>query len=388
MFRELFEAKYRCASASPVTARGQRTPCKTSQKALLFRAFWLILIPLLSISSASSLYAEAPATPAALPNAPGVQQASDPAQATPGTAVITGTLEDPSGKPLPNAPLRIYGSGLVEAIAGSTDAGGNFRITGLHAGTYHVQASARGFLTATSPLVVLGKGEVYRLSITEIPLPKSTTTVKVYASTLQLATQQVHQEEKQRVLGLVPNFFTSYQPNPAPLNAKLKMKLTFRTMADPFIFGVAAAVAGLEQQQNIYPGYGTGWSGYGKRFGAAYADSNISRFFGEGLYPSLFRQDPRYFYKGTGSFPSRLWYAIRSSFVAKGDNGNWQPGYSEIAGDFTAAGISNLYHAPQDRSFSTTMRDGGILIGGDALENILREFLSKSLTTNLPPNAK
>ncbi len=332
------------------------------------------------------LHAQPAVSLSALPDAP--TAASLTQVASQGDGVIAGTLEDPSGKPLPNAPLRIFGTGLSEAVASKTDANGVFRITGLNPGTYHVQASAQGYLTATSPLVVLGKGEVYHLTLTEVPLPKSTTTVTVYASTVALATQQVHQEEKQRVLGIVPNFFTSYQPNPAPLTPRLKMRLTLRTMADPFIFGVAAAVAGLEQQQNIYPGYGTGWSGYGKRFGASYADSNISRFFGEGVYPVLFHQDPRYFYKGTGSFGSRLWYAIRSTVVSKGDNGRWQPGYASVLGDFTAAGISNAYHAPQDRSFGITMRDGGILIGGDAFENVLREFLSKSLTSNLPPNAK
>jgi hypothetical protein len=313
------------------------------------------------------------------------QSSSSPAQPA---GIITGTLENPAGQPLPNAPLRVYGSGLTEAIASRTDGQGVFRITGLNAGTYHVQASANGYLTATSPLVVLGQGELYHLDITEIPLPRTTTTVTVYASTVHLATQQVRQEEKQRVLGIVPDFFTSYVPNPAPLTPKLKMKLTLRTIRDPFILGVAAAVAGMEQQQNIYPGYGTGWSGYGKRFGAAYADSNISRLFGEGIYPVLFRQDPRYFYKGTGSFGSRLWYAMRSAVVSKGDNGRWQPGYAAVLGDFTAAGISNAYHSPQDRSLSITMRDSGILIAGDALENVLREFLSKALTSNLPANAK
>lgn len=361
-----------------------RTHCKTCRRTILSGVLWPILILLLAVPL--ELHALPASKSAALPDAPtAVTKTSAPPL---GSGVITGTLENPQGEPLPKAPLRVFGTALPEAIAAITNAQGIFRFTGLPAGNYHVQASAGGYLTATSPLVVLGDGEVYHLTLTEIPLPRSTTTVKVYASTIALATHQVHQEEKQRVLGLVPNFFTSYQPNPAPLDAKLKMKLTLRTMRDPFIFGDAAAVAGMEQQQNIYPGYGTGWSGYGKRFGAAYADSNISRFFGEGVYPSLFRQDPRYFYKGTGSFGSRLWYAIRSSFIAKGDNGHWQPAYAEVLGNFTAAGISNAYHSPQDRSVGITMRDGGILIAGDALENVLREFLSKSLTSNLPANAK
>lgn len=361
-----------------------RTHCKTCRATIFSRVLWPILILLLGVPA--ELHALPASKPAALPNAPTV--ATKTAAAPLGDGVITGTLENPQGEPLPHAPLRVFGASLPEAIASSTNAQGIFHVTGLPAGNYHVQASASGYLTATSPMVVLGDGEVYHLIITEIPLPRATTTVKVYASTLALATHQVHQEEKQRVLGLVPDFFTSYQPNPAPLDAKLKMKLTLRTIRDPFIFAVAAATAGMEQQRNIYPGYGTGWSGYGKRFGASYADSNISRFFGEGVYPSLFHQDPRYFYKGTGSVGSRLWYAIRSAFVAKGDNGRWQPAYSNILGNFTAAGISNAYHTPQDRSLAITMRDSGILEAGTVFENILREFLSKPLTSNLPANAK
>jgi hypothetical protein len=376
MFRELPEAPRTCAQQG-----NTGSPCR---KAIHFHILWPLFLLLLAVSA--PLRAQTPVLRSALPNAP---VAVDSGASMPqGSGVITGTLENPQGLPLPNAPLRVFGRSLPHPIAGKTNAQGVFRIDGLPAGNFHVQASAKDYLTATSPMVVLGQGEVYHLNITEIPLPKAITTVKVYASTVAIATAQVHQEEKQRVLGIVPDFFTSYQPNPAPLTAKLKMKLTLRTIRDPFIFGVAAAVAGMEQQQNIYPGYGSGWSGYGKRFGAAYADSNISRIFGEGIYPALFHQDPRYFYKGTGSFMSRLWYAMRSAVVAKGDNGHWQPAYANILGDFTAAGISNAYHSPQDRGLSITMRDSGILLAGDAFESVLREFLSKSLTSNLPPGVK
>lgn len=332
----------------------------------------------------SAMHAQPLVSASQLPDAPVAQ---DPPATVTGTGVITGTLENPQGQPLPNAPLRVFGSALTEAIASRTNAQGIFHISGLPAGTYRVQASAARYLTATSPLVVLGNGEVYRLTITEMPLPKVSTTVTVYASTVKIATAQVHQEEKQRVLGVIPNFSTSYQPNPAPLTPKLKFGLTWHVLRDPVTLGVSAAVAGMEQYANVYPGYGSGWEGYGKRFGASYADSVSSRVFGGAVYASLFHQDPRYFYKGTGSFGSRLWYAIRSAFVAKGDNGNWQPAYASLLGNFTAAGISNVYHAQQDRGFGLTMRDGAVITAGDALDNILREFLSKSLTSNLPPDA-
>ena len=65
---------------------------------------------------------------------------------------------------------------------------------------------------------------------------------------------------------------------------------------------------------------------------------------GGAILPSLFRQDPRYIYKGTGSIPSRALYAIANSVICRGDNRRWQPSYSGILGGLAAGGISNLYY--------------------------------------------
>jgi hypothetical protein len=143
-------------------------------------------------------------------------------------------------------------------------------------------------------------------------------------------------------------------------------------------------VAGVEQWQNVYPGYGGGWQGYGKRFGAAYADTLISRVLGDALLPSVFHQDPRYFYRGSGSWDKRTGYALMESVVARGDNGKRQFAYSRVLGAFAAAALSNVYHSAQDRSAGTTFRDGGVILGADAVENVLREFLSRSLTSHVP----
>ena len=195
-------------------------------------------------------------------------------------------------------------------------------------------------------------------------------------------------EENQRVLGIVPNFYTSYIWNSAPMTPKLKFKLAYRSIIDPVSILVNAGVAGVEQWHNTYPGYGSGWEGYGKRFGSANADSIVGGFMGRAILPTVFHQDPRYFYRGSGSIKSRMYYALKQTFVARGDNGQPEPNYSHILGNFAAAGISNIYRAPSDRSVSLTFRDGLIITGGNAAANLVREFFSRPLTTNVPAFAK
>ena len=93
--------------------------------------------------------------------------------------------------------------------------------------------------------------------------------------------------------------------------------------------GIFAAV---EQWQNTFPGYGKGTQGYAKRYGAAYADEALSRMIGSAILPSLLHQDPRYFYRGSGSKKSRALYAISSAVICRGDNGRLQPNYSYVLG--------------------------------------------------------
>jgi hypothetical protein len=143
-------------------------------------------------------------------------------------------------------------------------------------------------------------------------------------------------------------------------------------------------VAGAEQAKNIFPGYGQGAQGYAKRYGAAYADDVLGRVIGSAVLPSLFHQDPRYFYKGSGSVRSRISYAISRAVITRGDNGHVQPNYSHVLGSFAAGGISNLYHPAGDRGVSLTLSNGLIETAGSAVDNLLREFLLRKITRNVP----
>jgi hypothetical protein len=210
------------------------------------------------------------------------------------------------------------------------------------------------------------------------------TEVQVGLSQVEVAQQQVEDEEKQRVLGFIPNFYVSYDPHPAPLTSKQKFGLAWKTTIDPVSFALIGVIAGIQQSQNQFSGYGQGAEGYGKRYGASYANFVSGTFIGGAILPSILKQDPRYFYKGTGSKRSRILYAIATSVICKGDNGRWQPNYSSIGGNLAAGAISNLYYPEKDRDgVGLTFEGGAIGIGATAGANLIEEFLIRKLTPNV-----
>lgn len=266
-----------------------------------------------------------------------------------------------------------------------TDGEGRFSFTALAAGTYTLTISSSGFGTQTRT-IALAEGQSYQAEPITLQV-SSTSSVHVTASEtpMEIARADVQLEEKQRVLGFIPNFFVAYDPKAPPLNAKLKFALAWKDALDPVNFLGAGALAGIEQAGNEYSGYGQGAQGYGKRFGAAYADGFVGNMFGNAIYPSLLRQDPRFFYKGTGTIRQRALYAIASAVICKGDNGHWQPNYSAILGSLTAGGISNLYYPASNRNgAATTFQNAGLTIAGGALQGLFQEFVVKKLTPKLP----
>src|SRR5262249_54149875 len=158
---------------------------------------------------------------------------------------------------------------------------------------------------------------------------------------------------------------------------------------DPITVVGAAALAGIYQAADEFPGYGQGAEGYGKRLGAAYADVFVGTFVGSAILPSLFKQDPRYFYQGTGSTGSRLRHALANSVVCKGDNKKWQFNYSGVLGSFVSGGVSYLYYPASDRSLSLVMQNSAVRIAESSLAGIVQEFVLRRFTTvhgkKIPP---
>ena len=211
--------------------------------------------------------------------------------------------------------------------------------------------------------------------------------VTVSGNKEQLAQEQVEIAVHQRVAGIIPNFYTSYLWNAPPLQPKQKFELSIRSIIDPVSFLTTAGIAGAEQYKNVFPGFGGGIAGFGKRYGAAFANHTSGTLLERAVYPSIFHQDPRYFYKGKGSFQSRLLYAVSETFVARGDDGRRELNYSLVLGNFSAAALSNLYYPASDRGASLVVFNGLSSLGAEAVSNVVREFLLKPSTSHAPQGA-
>ena len=120
---------------------------------------------------------------------------------------------------------------------------------------------------------------------------------------------------------------------------------------------------------------------YAKRYAAGYGDALAGIFIGNAILPSLLKQDPRYFYKGTGTTRSRIMYALASPVICKGDNKRWQPNYSFIGGSIAVGGISNLYVPAHDRNGAGLVFQNALIrIGQGSLGGIFQEFVFRRLT--------
>lgn len=319
------------------------------------------------------------------PSPPVVEPPSSPdSQQLQLSGSITGIVVDPSGAAVSRARVDLTreDSSANRQVQSGDD--GQFTFGNIPPGKFRLTITADGFAIQVFS-GILQPDETFNTSAIQLALATQSIGVRVAISPAEVAEEQIDEEEKQRVLGFIPNFYASYVHNAVPLTPKQKFELARKSIFDPVTFALAGAVAGGEQARNDFGGYGQGAQGYAKRFGASYADLVTSTVIGGAILPSLLKQDPRYFYKGSGSIRSRILYAIANSVICKGDNGHWQGNYSEILGSIAAGGITNLYYPANDRSrVELTFKNAGFKIGITAGANLLQEFLIRKLTRKVP----
>jgi Carboxypeptidase regulatory-like domain len=304
------------------------------------------------------------------------REASGPPQ--PGS--ISGTVVDRDGAVVSKARITLAQEGAPSTREALSDDDGYFVFEEVAPGPFQITVSASGFATQAQSGVLQAGQDFLVPQITLVVAPADVN-VEVTVTPEQVAEDQVKVEETQRLFGVIPNYYVTYVPNAAPLTTKLKFQLAWKNTVDPVTFAIVGGIAGIEQADNAFSGYGQGAQGYAKRYGAAYADLVSGTFIGGAILPSLLKQDPRYFYKGTGSRRSRLLYAIANAVICKGDNGHWQPNYSSIIGGLAAGGISNLYYPASNRNGAAlTFENGLIATGAGALGNIIEEFFLRKIT--------
>ena len=297
---------------------------------------------------------------------------------------IDGTVLDTTGAPVSGAEVKLTRLTTTPVLETPTAQDGHFSFTNVAPGPFELSIALAGFKSKTVSGNLPAK-EGYLTPVIKLDVAAVVTDVSVRLTTEEIAEEQIKVQEQQRLLAVIPNFYTSYVADAVPMSTKQKFGLAWKAAIDPTSFAIAGIIAGGEQASNSFPGYGQGAAGYANRFGAGYGDFFIGTYISNAILPSLLKQDPRYFYKGTGTIKSRILWAMARSVMARGDNGHWQPDYSGILGSLAGGAISNLYYPEGSRhGFSTTLNNTLIGIATGAGVNILQEFVFRKITPKKP----
>lgn len=295
---------------------------------------------------------------------------------------VTGTVVDQAGALAVGAQITLTHAGTSAPQQAVSDDNGQYSFGNVSPGPFQLTVTAPGF---HSKVVkgTLHSGETYVVPQVALAIEGATTEVKVGLTGEEAAEVQVQEQYKQKVLGFIPNYYASYVPDAAPLPPHLKFQLAWRSVSDPITVLGAGVLAGIYQAGNQFSGYGQGAEGYFDRFGAAYGDIFLGTFIDSAIFPTLFHQDPRYFYRGTGSIKSRLGYALANAVICKGDNGKYQFNYSVVVGSFVTEGIAYTYYPAANRGGGLMAENALISIAEGGLAGVFQEFVVKKLTPHM-----
>ncbi len=305
------------------------------------------------------------------------QQLSAP-EPQPGT--IVGTVVDGTGGVVPGATVLLQGQRPADERRAVTPDTGFFRLDSVKPATpYHVTVSAAGFAQWTSDNIILKPGQYFILTGIDLHIASVQTTVNVVPKE-EVAAEQLKSEERQRIVGVIPNFYVAYDQNAAPLTAKMKFHLATKFLTDPVTTAGFTLNAAMYQMGG-YPSYQQGAKGFGQRLGASFAGGYTNIMVGDAILPSLLHQDPRYFYQGTGSTKSRLLHALSNPFVIRGDDGRREINFSNIGGDLASGAIANAYYPDKDRGANLVLSSALIGVGGRAANAVIQEFVLRKFTS-------
>ena len=177
-----------------------------------------------------------------------------------------------------------------------------------------------------------------------------------------------------RVVGVVPAFNVASFDTRTPLTSRQKFHIFWRTTLDPFSLIAPAAKSVIYNAAGLNSGFGSGASGFFKRYGASVADATSGRFFRSYFYPTLLHEDPRYFRKATGPKKTRTWYSLSRVLVTRTDAGGTRFNWSKLLGGLSSSSLSNVYYPEQNRGAGFTLTGVGFGYLGETGLNLVKEF--------------
>jgi hypothetical protein len=127
--------------------------------------------------------------------------------------LFRGMVTDASGSVIAATIVTLQKTGSSAERIAITDQGGSFHFFAVEPGNYVLTMTAAGFADRKTNVFVVS-GENPPLAPVVLQVAPAVSKVDVGLSPHELAVEQVQAEEKQRLLGLVPNFFVTTSPMP------------------------------------------------------------------------------------------------------------------------------------------------------------------------------
>lgn len=160
----------------------------------------------------------------------------------------------------------------------------------------------------------------------------------------------------------------------ARLSAKEKLELAGWEQLQPYSFGTQILAAGWEHLMDSDPKYGTDRGGFGERLGAAAIRQNSQAILSDGVFAAVFRQDPRYYRRGSGSYMGRAVYSATRVLAIRNDAGDEATNYSQLVGYAGASVLTMAYYPDVSATWPKTVQGYGVSLVGAAMGNEVHEF--------------
>jgi hypothetical protein len=172
--------------------------------------------------------------------------------------------------------------------------------------------------------------------------------------------------ESDRIFGVLPNYTTFGTTNVPKETTHEAFKMATLGTFDPVMYPFLGVMTAM--------GSGSSDKPFAERYASAFADNAIGNFMTTAVVPSLTNEDSRYYRRADGGVFRRLAYAASRSVVTRTRSGAATFNISEVAGTAAAAGLSNIYYSPADRTVGETVSRWGTQIMWDTVANEMKEF--------------
>ena len=182
-------------------------------------------------------------------------------------------------------------------------------------------------------------------------------------------------QQTKRILGIVPNFrAVSADTKLPPETIKEKFMDATEDSFDYSSIFIPAVIAGYNMDERATPEFHQGAAGYARYFWHSAVDQTSENYMVEFIFPTVTREDSRYYTLGHGGFVKRTGYALSRAVITRSNSGAEVFNISEVFGAGASSGLSNLYYPSASRSVGNTMTEWGLDVGIDAASFWVKEF--------------